>query len=259
MFFSIIIPCFNSEKTILRTLESVKIQCFKDYELIIVDDGSIDLTAKVVNSFCKENNLKYKYIYQENAGPSAARNHAVANADGKFLAFLDADDTWHSSKLQIQYDKILELKANFITTEYTYNDFSSFDNETFKIDKYDFKSFLLSNKTSTPCTVVSKEIFDKYGGFPEDQRYSEDYNLWLNISYYEPLYKIHTPLVKLYKHPYGYTGLSANLLQMERYELINYLKLYKVNKINIFSLSILSVLSVIKFLRRMILVSFRTN
>ena len=259
MFFSIIIPCFNSEKTILRTLESLVVQTFDDYEVIIVDDGSIDMTAHIIKDFCTKKNLNYTYIYQNNNGPSSARNNAVRNSQGKFLAFLDADDAWHKDKLQLQYEKINELNAKFITVEYTYSAFNSFDKSNIRIGKYDFNSFLLSNKTSTPCTVVLKELFLKCGCFPEDQRYSEDYNLWLNISYHEPLYKIHIPLVKLHKHPYGYTGLSANLLQMERFELINYLKLFKVNKINIFSLITLSILSIIKFIRRLILVSFRTR
>jgi len=258
MFFSIILPCFNSEKTIFMVLESVISQTFKDYELIIVDDGSIDLTAQVIHDFCKQKTLEYKYIYQENQGPSSARNNAVKNASGKFLAFIDADDIWHKDKLQIQYEKILELNAKFITTDYINDgDYAEFDRQKLKIKKYDFKDFLFSNNTSTPCTCVLRKLFNESGGFPEDQRYSEDYSLWLNISYHEPLYKIKAPLVKLYKHPYGYTGLSANLVQMEKFELINYLKLYRSHKITAFILPLLFGFSIAKFIRRIVLVTVR--
>ena len=92
MFYSVIVPCFNSEKTILRALKSIETQTFKDYEVVVVDDGSIDLTAKIVKEFCDKSNLNYKYIFQENEGPSVARNNAVNHASGDFLAFLDADE-----------------------------------------------------------------------------------------------------------------------------------------------------------------------
>lgn len=257
MFYSIIVPCFNSEKTIIRALESIKKQTFTDYEVIIIDDGSIDLTSNIVNEFSEKNQLNYKYIYQENKGPSAARNKGANVAIGNFLAFLDADDEWHKEKLRIQYDKIIKFDAKFISVNFVYNSFIDFDIKSIKTSKYYFNSFLFSNKTSTPCTVVSKELFDQVGGFPEKQRYSEDYNLWLKISFIEPLYKIELPLVKLHKHSYGQTGLSANLYQMEKYELYNYLELYKNNKINILSLLFYSSISYIKFIRRIILVMFR--
>ncbi len=256
MFYSVIVPCFNSEKTILRALESIKIQSFSDYEVIVVDDGSIDLTKKFVEEFCNENNFTYKYIYQNNSGPSVARNNAVKNSSGDFLAFLDADDEWHKDKLKIQHEKLLELNSRFLSVNFIYDNFESLDKK-YKISKYDFKSFLFSNKTSTPCTVVSKDLFNQVGGFPESQRYSEDYNLWLKISYIESLYKIQLPLVKLHKHSYGQTGLSANLIQMEKYELNNYLELFKNKKINSFYLAFFGSVSVIKFIRRLVLVMFR--
>jgi len=256
MFYSVIIPCYNSEKTILRALESIKNQTFKEYEIIVVDDGSIDLTSACVKEFCENENLKFKYIYQENSGPSVARNKAVASASGEFLAFLDADDAWHKDKLKIQHDKILELNAKFISVNFIYDNFDILTNEI-EISKYNFNSFLFSNKTSTPCTVVSRELFNEVGGFPEMQRYSEDYNLWLKISYVESLYKIQLPLVKLHKHSYGQTGLSANLIQMEKYELKNYVELYKTDKINLISLLFFGSISIVKFVRRLVLVMFR--
>ena len=259
MFYSVIVPCFNSEKTILRALKSIETQTFKDYEVVVVDDGSIDLTAKIVKEFCDKSNLNYKYIFQENEGPSVARNNAVNHASGDFLAFLDADDEWHEQKLSIQYEKIVELDAKFISVNFVFDIFKKFDNKNFKVSKFNFQSFIFSNKTSTPCTVVSRELFNKVGGFPETQRYSEDYNLWLKISFLEPLYKIQLPLVKLHKPSYGYTGLSANLVQMEKYELKNYFEMYDTKKIGIFSLLFFGMLSILKFVRRVVLVIFRSR
>jgi glycosyltransferase involved in cell wall biosynthesis len=121
-FFTIIIPCFNAEKTIQRALESVFGQSYKNYEVIIINDGSIDDTAKKVGKFLKEKKLKnWFYFFQNNQGPSIARNKGAQKAKGKYLAFLDADDEWHPKKLEIQYNIITEHKCRFSACDYTYD------------------------------------------------------------------------------------------------------------------------------------------
>jgi len=249
MIFSVIIPSYNSDKTIERALKSVINQTFKDFEIIIVDDGSVDDTKEVIKKFFQNNkDIKYKYIYQENTGPSAARNNAVKNSTGKYLAFLDSDDEWHFSKLQIQYEKISELSAKFISSKYTINDFKNIDERDIK--KYLFNDFLISNRTSTPCTIVEKVLFDSVGGFDEKLSYSEDYNLWLKISFREPLYIINNELVRLHKEPYGESGLSSHMWDMEKGELYNYKYLYQNKYIGLLHYISLSIYSLLKYLRR---------
>ena len=95
---SVIIPCFNAQQYIGQTLESILNQTFKNFEIIVIDDGSTDQTEKVLNKY----NGKIRYIYQENSGPAVARNRGIFESKGEYLAFCDADDMWEKKKLQKQ-------------------------------------------------------------------------------------------------------------------------------------------------------------
>ncbi len=88
---SVIIPAYNAEKTIAQTLAALREQSGKDFEVIVVDDGSTDMTAKLVTQFSEQNSLPVKLIKQENAGPAKARNTGVEQAAGDNLVFLDSD------------------------------------------------------------------------------------------------------------------------------------------------------------------------
>lgn len=99
-YFSVVIPLYNKEIYIKRTLESVLAQTFTDFEIIIVDDGSTDTSCDIVESI---NDPRIHLICQENGGPSKARNRGIKEAKGQFIAFLDADDEWLPEKLEKQY------------------------------------------------------------------------------------------------------------------------------------------------------------
>ena len=103
LLVSVVIPTFNRSAVIIRAINSVFNQTFKDYELIIVDDGSSDDTYESLKLFI--DTKKIKYFRQNNLGVSAARNLGVKNANGQFVAFLDSDDEWLPHKLneQIKY------------------------------------------------------------------------------------------------------------------------------------------------------------
>ena len=111
---SIITPAYNCAKFLPQTIESVLKQTFGDFEMIIVDDGSTDNTKQVIEPYLKNHPLKIKYIYQQNGGVSVARNTAVKNALGEFIAFLDADDMFLPNRLEeslrvIEKDKSIGL------------------------------------------------------------------------------------------------------------------------------------------------------
>lgn len=99
---SIIIPLYNKEDVIWQTLNSVSLQSYKDWECIIVDDGSTDKSLEVVESFVARHPGNWRIIPQANQGQAVARNNGIANAIGNLLAFLDADDLWPSDKLSSQ-------------------------------------------------------------------------------------------------------------------------------------------------------------
>ena len=102
---SVIIPAYNAEKYIKQTINSVLEQSFQSFEIIVVNDGSTDKTRDIVSRLQKENH-NIKLIDQINSGVSSARNNGIKNAQGGFIAFLDADDLWHPEKLLLQVSEI---------------------------------------------------------------------------------------------------------------------------------------------------------
>lgn len=99
MFFSVIIPVYNSEKSLDRCLRSVLEQSFEDYEVVIIDDGSSDGSPAICRRYA-EADPRIRYICQENGGVSSARNHGIQEAEGEFLVFLDSDDCYRPAYLE---------------------------------------------------------------------------------------------------------------------------------------------------------------
>lgn len=102
---SIVIPTFNRENFVVNAIDSVLKQSFRDYEIIVVDDGSTDRTRKVLESYGE----RIKYIYQENSGVSSARNTGIRAAKGEWIAFLDSDDEWTEDYLAVHVAQIREF------------------------------------------------------------------------------------------------------------------------------------------------------
>lgn len=102
---SVIIPTYNREKYITKAVDSVLCQNYPNYEIIVIDDGSTDNTRLVLNAYAE----KIKYIYQQNAGVSAARNRGIKSAEGEWVAFLDSDDEWEENYLVSQIKRVEEV------------------------------------------------------------------------------------------------------------------------------------------------------
>ena len=107
---SIVIPLYNKEKWIERTLSSLLNQTFTDWEAIIVDDGSSDRSVEVVESFIRANPGNWTLLKNQNAGQCRTRNSGISKAKGEFVAFLDADDIWSKNKLSEQVRILRENK-----------------------------------------------------------------------------------------------------------------------------------------------------
>lgn len=103
---SVIVPVYNAENFIAETVRSVIDQSYKNWELWLVDDGSTDCSAQVIDSFVKTD-ARIKYIYKENGGQASARNLGIENSSGQYIAFLDSDDIWHPEKLEAQIGQML--------------------------------------------------------------------------------------------------------------------------------------------------------
>lgn len=111
--FSVVIPTYNREQQLPRAIESVIDQRFSNWELLIIDDGSTDGTRHVVTSFGDQ---RIRYIYKENNGVASARNLAVSNAKGEYIAFLDSDDEWFNNHLSVLNKEIQKTGAPFLFT-----------------------------------------------------------------------------------------------------------------------------------------------
>ncbi|MFH1618112.1 MAG: glycosyltransferase family A protein, partial [Candidatus Margulisiibacteriota bacterium] len=106
--FSVIIPLYNGEKYIARALDCVKAQTFKDLEVVVCNDGSPDASADIVNNYIRDNRgLQIKLVSQKNRGLGGARNTAIRNAEGEYMALLDQDDIWYPNKLE-RINEVLE-------------------------------------------------------------------------------------------------------------------------------------------------------
>jgi len=157
---SVIIPVFNGEKYIREAIRSVFNQTYRNYEIIVVDDGSTDSTRKVINGL---KNDSIRYYYQERRGAGSARNTGVMKSKGEFLAFLDADDLWLESKLFSQ-TKSLRKDATIDMVFTLLEQFVSSD-----LDENCHKKYLglLKNQVGVlPSTVlIKKASFYKVGLF----------------------------------------------------------------------------------------------
>lgn len=179
-FFSVIIPTFNRALALEHALKSVDEQTFRNFELIVVDDGSTDNTKDICEKF------ELNYIKTENRGVSAARNLAVKNSTGEWLCFLDSDDRWLPHKLQSQFDFIQENpKFPLVHGDEIWIRNGVRVNPMKKHAKAGGDQFIRSVDLcciSPSCVALKKELFIELGGFREDFPVCEDYDLWLKIT-----------------------------------------------------------------------------
>lgn len=195
--FSVVIPLYNKEAHIIRTLESVLNQSCQEFELIIVDDGSTDDGVAVVNAFFNEPGNIEKYghtsvqiIRQDNAGVSVARNRGVEESEGMVIAFIDADDTWEphflaevsALKLRFPDSRAYGTGYQFIVDEQSYVDpkirFSRPAYSPRILDDY----FEVGARGALPFTMssfcIERTLFNELGGFPVGEAMGEDQDLF---------------------------------------------------------------------------------
>ena len=176
---SIITPTYNCAKFIGATIESVLNQTYQNFEMIIVDDASKDNTEEVVKSF-KDKRIKYIRL-SKNSGPAVARNRAMEEAKGKYMASLDSDDLWKREKLEKQINFIKKNKYKIICSDY-----EQIDEEGNKLNKIiPCKKKVNYNGILLSCPVGNSTVFydvSKLGKFkvPNIRKRNDD-ALWLQI------------------------------------------------------------------------------
>ena len=196
--FSVIIPVYNGENFIENAIDSVFAQTVSDWELIIVNDGSSDTTLSVLQKY--KDNEKIKIVSQPNSGVSVARNTGFENSKGDYIAFLDADDVWHENHLEVMKSLTekypdaglfgtftrVELVNQQIVSECDF--FRDKKEEVYLEDFFaEYNKEKSAKMFTVITTVVSKEAFEKSGGFPVGCKIGEDLEFSLVIAAYYPV------------------------------------------------------------------------
>ena len=236
---SIITPCFNSEKFISQSIQSVIDQTYTNWEMIIVDDFSNDKTVEIIEKFSKIDNRIQLFKLDKNSGAGVARNFAIQKSSGNFIAFLDADDLWKPEKLQKQLDfmKLYDFPFTFSFYE-TIDEYSNLLNETITTPlKITYNQLYYCNWIGNLTAIYSVDFFGKIEISSIKKR--QDWLLYLQI-----LKKIKTamPLPEsLAFYRVREDSISASKLKLLKYNFNVYRKFHNRN-------TILSTLDMIRFL-----------
>lgn len=176
---SIITPTYNCAKFIGETIESVQKQTYKNWEMIIVDDASKDNTEEVVKKY-KDDRIHYIRL-KENGGAAVARNFAMQNAKGKYMAFLDSDDLWKESKLEKQLEFMKQNNYNITCTSYEQiNEKGEKLNKEIKPKrKVDYNGILLTCPVGNSTVMYNVENLGKFE-VPNIRKRNDD-ALWLRV------------------------------------------------------------------------------
>jgi len=182
---SVIIPAYNASRFLRQTLESVVRQTHRDLEIIVVDDGSTDNTVRIVEGIQKQDPRVALYR-QVNQGAAVARNLGIEKSKGNFIAFLDADDLWHPTKIQKQHDLLLALPQD-VGLVYSYCRMIDVDSyiqgytgaNIFKRG-WAFHALLVSNFVGNGSTaMVRRKCLPEQNQFDLEQRGNEDFLFYL--------------------------------------------------------------------------------
>lgn len=203
---SVIIPLYNKERHVARAIDSIYAQTYKNFEVIVIDDGSSDNSADVVIAM-KMDNLSL--IRQENRGVSAARNSGIRRSNGDIIAFLDADDEWRVDFLET----IIQLMdryddAGLYATSYaicgddgivTERNLTGIPPSPWHglIDNY-FKVILYSLPISSSCVAIPKKVFVDVGMFAEGEPRAEDQEMWFRVALKYKIAFCNTPCATYY-------------------------------------------------------------
>lgn len=253
-FFSVVIPLYNKEKHIKGTIQSVLNQSFGDFEIIIVNDGSTDNSATIVDSIQDKRIL---FFSTQNKGVSHARNYGIKKSNSKFVALLDGDDQWHKMFLEKIYSAIQLFPAHSVFSTaiaLKYPNKTSpakykFNNQIKEIMLLDyFKNSLKHTILTSSSIVFKKEIINSIGLFDTNILSGEDTDMWIRIGIKYPVVFINKVLVYYIYDNQSLSNTSFNIYSKPTFDkfLIEEKTNYALKKLldrNRFSLAIHSKLN----------------
>ncbi len=180
---SVVIPTYNNAGTLAEAVASVRAQNWPELEIIVVDDGSTDHTPEALKALTGPD---LRIIRQANAGPAAARNAGIAEANREWVAFLDADDIWLPGKLDAQFDALSrrpDARFCFTDSVVRYLDGTEELRACRTTDQPLFRELLSGNLLGTPTMLVHGTCFRDVGVFDPELRTGEDWDLWLRLAF----------------------------------------------------------------------------
>jgi glycosyltransferase involved in cell wall biosynthesis len=204
---SVIIPTFNHANYIKSAIDSVLAQTYKNIEIVIVDNFSIDDTEAIIKNY-DEDQISY-HKYNNHGVIAASRNYGVIHAKGMILAFLDSDDVWEREKIDLQIPHLLSGKLACVATNYTAFGDTSLNYTQSKMDEvieyhdYRYEDIVVKNPVINSSVIMMKHLFKKLNGFDENPELIaiEDWDLWLRASSNSQVRILTQKLVKYRVHP----------------------------------------------------------
>lgn len=183
---SVIIPVYNAERTILETIQSIQQQTFQDFELIVINDGSIDKTLEVLGQV---NDPRLKIFSYENGGLSTARNRGISRANGKFISFIDADDLWTPDKLELQLSALQQNLDAGVAYSWTTNMRDDGQSLSFSqgcsslLEGNVYPQLLLGNFIGSGSNIlIRQEVIKSTGLFESTLKAFEDWDFYLRLA-----------------------------------------------------------------------------
>lgn len=210
---SVVIPTYNSAQYVVEAVESVLAQTYQDFEILVIDDGSTDETEQVMRSYP----APVRYIRQQNGGVARARNRGIQESRGRYVAFLDADDTWLLCKLERQLEALQQQPqyracyAAFTVVDATLNPLGISRSRRQASALEDL--LLRGNVLATPSTVIcERSLFDLVGGFDPALSQCADWDMWVRLAAQTEFLYLDEPFVTYRQHG---TNMSRNAPLLE--------------------------------------------
>jgi glycosyltransferase involved in cell wall biosynthesis len=210
---SVIIPVYNAARTLVDTVASVQMQTRTDWEILLVNDGSTDRSAEIIEQFVESDPRVRSFATEGQIGAGLARNIGIANARGRYVAFLDADDQWHPRKLEIQIEIMIKAKAPFSCTAYQRRDVRNGRISIIGVpERATRHSLLKTNTVACSTAIYDQEVFGLRAMPPLRRR--QDFAFWLELLSETP-FVLGVPLV-LMTYRQAPDTLSANKARSAR-------------------------------------------
>ncbi|MGE4350116.1 MAG: glycosyltransferase family 2 protein [Candidatus Berkiella sp.] len=214
---SVVMPCYNGEKTLQKTLDSVFAQSFQEFKLYCVNDGSTDGTAKILAQYALLNK-NMVVIDKVNQGQTRAKNDALKVAKGKYIAFIDSDDVWDNEKLLYQYACMeKERDVGLCYTNGYYIDTDDHIDQKFgvetKLQGECLRELLMGNAIVASSVMIRAALLKKTGLFDENLSACENWELWTRFASHAKIAMIDMPLTHYRRHD---DNMSHNIDKMRK-------------------------------------------